>query len=170
MVMLMAEGCWTLAGQKKSRGRSEGTSVLWPIFLLFPHYLCKQIISRRQKSSKAKKWRARMPSTGLQCPRPFSLCLSYFFRLFSEAAAATLQTTNNFPFRGTWLFQILVRLHTLTLPMPCTRPPCPTETSLSQSPPLLLVCNELHPFKFKLLPPEPLFWCPQSCVCLPPYG
>lgn len=52
-----------------------------------------------------------------------SPCLSYFFRLFSGAAAATLQTTNNFPFSGTWLFQILVRLYTLTLPMP--PPPLP---------------------------------------------
>lgn len=90
-----------------------------------------------------------MPSTGLQCPRPFSLCLSYFFRLFSEAAAATLQTTNNFPFIGTWLFQILVRLHTLTLPMPCTRPPCPTETSLSQSPPLLPCLQWVTPFQIQ---------------------
>ena len=51
-------------------------------------------------------------------PPPRFLCLSYFFRLFSGAAAATLQTTNNFPFSSTWLFQILVRLYALTLPMP----------------------------------------------------
>lgn len=31
-------------------------------------------------------------------------------------------------------------------------------------------CSQLHPFKFKRFPPEPLFCCTHCCACLPPYG
>lgn len=88
----------------------------------FPHSFSLQINASRQKKVRSLHafHRTLLP------PTPF-FCLPYFFHLFSEAAAATLQTTNNFPFSCTWLFQILVRLYTLTLPMPSTRPPFHTE-------------------------------------------
>lgn len=117
MVVVMVErtgGCRTssLAGRSKV-GKGGGTRG-GPIGFgqALPLSFSEQIKARKQKKLKKKKNEeptSEEPTRLPPDPHPptaptlptLSLCLPYFFRLFSEAAAATLQTTNNFPFSST---------------------------------------------------------------------
>lgn len=117
MVVEGTGGCWTssLAGRSKVGGGLEHPWAMAKLSLS-PNRLKWEDKKSEEPTSEEP---ARLKPDSLAPP---FLCLSYFFRLFSGAAAATPQTTNNFPFSGTWLLQILVCLYTLTLPMP---PPLP---------------------------------------------
>lgn len=138
--------------------------------LSLPHSFSQQIKARRHKK-KVRSPQVRSPHASPS----FSLSLLFLPFVF-RGSCCNSADHQQLPFQ-----------RHLTLPNPRlslhpdianAHPPSPSAVSHqapSRAKALLLrlvrdMFTELHPFKFKRFPPEPLFCCTHCFACLPPYG